>query len=133
MNRILADATALGLYGQITVQDVGTADLPDWQTGEEWAVATEHAISIATRPDTDGDVVIIVLAGTDDAGLGKLVFDGEISLTSPLLEVGNAVAATVARVDVGRTGYLPLRIYTEPGESPARVTILLGPEGRTTP
>jgi hypothetical protein len=128
VNRVLAEVTALPLYGQVGIQDVGTSDLPDWETGEERAVATEHAILVATRSDADGDVTIRVLEGQDDEGdLGELVFDGDLSLTSPLLEVGNAVAATVTQVELGRVGYLRMRVFVEPAELAAQVTVLIEP------
>jgi len=127
MNRVLATMTALPLYGQVVIQDVGTSDLPEWETGEERAVATEHAIVVATRSDADGDVTITVLEGEDGDSLGELVFDGDLSLTSSMLEVGNPVAATVARVELGRVGYLRMRIYVEPAELAVQVAILMEP------
>lgn len=127
MNRMLVQMRALPLYGQVTVADVGTSDLPDWETGEERAISTEHAVAVATRSDSEGDVTITVFEGRDRVGLGDVVFEGEISLTSHLLEVGNSLAATIAHADVGRAGYLRLRIFVEPANIPEKVTILIGP------
>ncbi|MCU1441229.1 MAG: hypothetical protein JWP85_2226 [Rhodoglobus sp.] len=127
MNHVLAEVSALPLFGQITVQDVGTSDLPDWETGEERVVATKHAVAVATRSDADGDVTIRVIEGEEVGELGQLVFEGALSLTSPLLEVGNFVAATVAQVKVGRIGPTHLRIFVEPIDLPTQVNVLIDP------
>jgi hypothetical protein len=127
VNHVLAEVSALPLFGQIAIQDVGTSDLPNWGTGEERVVATKHAVAVATRSDADGDVTIRVIEGEEVGELGQLVFEGALSLTSPLLEVGNSVAATVAQVRVGRIGPTHLRKFVEPIDLPTQVNVLIDP------
>jgi hypothetical protein len=95
VNRVIAETTALPLYGQISIQDVGTNDLPDWETGKEPVVASERAILIATQPDHEGEVRISVLDGDDPTGLGTLVYSDQLILTSTRIQVGSEPAGTV--------------------------------------
>ena len=44
------------LYGQIAIEDLGSEDVPDWNTGEERAVASAQTILVATRSDAEGSV-----------------------------------------------------------------------------
>ena len=127
MNLVLAELNVSPLYGQVVVQDPGTADLPEWETGEERAIASEHAVYVATRADTDGDVTIQVLEGSDTGGLGDCVFDGDLSTTSPRLEVGNPIAGVLQSVKINGAGYIRLRVFVRPRESPAEVGILIEP------
>ena len=124
MSSVLLETSVLPLYGQITVQDVGATDLPEWRTGEERAVATSRAILVATRPDTDGDVTIRVVHGPAPDG-GDTVFDGELTLTGTRLEVGNAIAGSLRSVDVGGPGPIRVRIFVEPADLPAVVSVVV--------
>ncbi len=125
MNRVLGEVNALPLYGQVTIEDPGTADLPEGETGGERVVSTAYAIAVATRPDLDGEVNIVVMDGSEIEGLGTLVFDGELILTSPSLDVGNSVAATVERIHVGRTGALHIWVFVDPSDRPSSVKDLV--------
>lgn len=131
MNRVLAEVNVPPLYGQVVVQDPGTADLPEWETGEERAIGSEHAVYVATRADTDGGVTIRVVEGLDTGGLGDCVFDGDLSMTSPRLEVGNPIAAVLESVVIGGAGYVHLRVFVRPLELPAEVGVLIEPRDST--
>lgn len=115
----------LPLYSQVVVQDAGTADIPRWEAGDERAVHTTHSLAILTRSDMDGDVTMTVLQGTDTQGLGSQVFDGEILLTSPMLEIGSPIGADVFGVEVGNLGLLRLRVFVQPAKRPSSVVVLL--------
>lgn len=107
MNKLTASITVMPLYNQVVVQDPGTDSAPQWETGEEHAVvATDHAVAISTRPDHEGDVEITVLAGNDPTDLGELIFDGQLSVTSPEIEVGSPLGAdTMLVASPGPAGY----------------------------
>lgn len=124
MTELLRELEVLPLYGQVTVQDVDTTDIPDWQTGEERAVSTAHAVLVATRPDTDGKVTIRVVRGRIEAD-GALTFSGSLSLNRAQVQVGNAIAGTLERVDIRRTGIVHIEIAAEPERLPSTVTIAI--------
>jgi hypothetical protein len=123
MSEQLLELEVLPLYAQVGVQDADTTDLPDWQTGNERAVATTHAILVATRPDTEGKVVIRVIPGSADAG--TIVFDGALDVTSGLIEVGNAIAGTVERVVLRNPGVHRVQIAVDAIEAPAVITVAI--------
>jgi hypothetical protein len=125
MRELLAERDVLPLYGQVVVQDAGTADIPDWQTGDERAVASENAVLVATRPDHAGKVHVQVLRGDDEDNLGSQVFDGELSVVSGCMTVGSVLAGQVLQVAVPRPGYVPIRIFVCPAELPERVAVVL--------
>jgi len=126
MRELIAERDVLPLYGQVVAQDAGTADIPDWQTGNEQAVASEHAVLVATRPDHKGKVHVQVLRGDDEDNLGSQVFDGELSVVSGCMTVGSVLAGQVLEVSVRRPGYVPVKIFVDPPELPERVAVLLG-------
>lgn len=126
MSPVLLETSVLPLHGQIAVQDVGATDLPEWQTGEERVASTSRSILIATQPDRDGDVTIKVVAGEARAEAGDRVFDGQLVLTGTEIEVGNALAGSLHRVDVGQKGPVRLRIFVDPPDRPAVIVIVVG-------
>lgn len=125
MSELLAEGAVLPLYGQVVAEDAGTTDLPDWETGDEQAVASEHAVLIATRPDQDGDVHVRVARGAAP-GEGDRVFRGEMSVTSGRLAVGSPPASQMIEVDIGHEGYVPVQILADPVDLPERVTVIVG-------
>lgn len=129
MRELLAERDVLPLYGQVVAQDAGTADIPDWQTGEEQAVASEHAVLVATRPDSAGNVHVQVLRGDGGGDLGSQVFDGELSVVSGRMAVGSVLAGQVLEVGISEPGYVPVRIFVDPVDLPERVAVVLG-DGR---
>ena len=116
--------TVSPLYGQIALIDSGTVDLPDWETGAEAAVASEHAVLIATRPDTDGDVEIEVYTAGESVD-GESVFDGELAVASGTLEVGSIVGSDTHAI-ASRVGFVSIRILVEPAEMPNLVRVVVG-------
>jgi len=123
---VLTRISVMPLYAQVVVQSQGATDLPIPETGLEPAVASTEAVIVATREDLDGDVAIEVRRGGADQDYGTRVFQGELSLTTPALEVGSNVSGQLATVDVGRTGQLPVTIYVDPPELPSTVIVIVG-------
>ena len=124
--QLVAQRDVRPLYGQIVAQDAETADLPDWESGDEQAVASGHAVVIATRPDHVGNVHIQVLRGGGGADLGSQVFDGALEVVSGRLLVGSVLGGQLIEVETGGTGYVPIRVFVQPVELPERVTVVLG-------
>ncbi len=123
---LLAERDVRPLYGQVVAQDAETADIPDWESGDERAVASEHAVLIATRPDHEGDVHIQVLRGESGPDLGSQVFDGELSVVSGRIVVGSVLAGQTLEVETGGPGYVPVKVFVQPSELPERVAVVLG-------
>jgi hypothetical protein len=125
MAEVLATVRVIPLYAQVVVQSAGATDLPVPETGAEPAVATTEAVLVATQDDLDGEVSIEVRRGGADSAPGTRVYAGELSFTTPALEVGSTVSGQLATVDVGRTGWLPLEIFVAPAEAPSSVVVVI--------
>jgi hypothetical protein len=129
MRELLAeDDDVLPLYAQIAVLDAGTADIPEWESGEEKAVASEHAVLVATRPDHLGNVHVQVFRGEGGPDLGLQVFDGELSVVSGRIAVGSVVADQLLEVETGDPGYVAVKVFVQPAEQPERVAVVLSGE-----
>lgn len=126
MIELLGEREVRPLYGQVVAQDAGTADIPDWESGDEQAVASEHAVLVATRPDHEGNVHIQVLRGEGGPDLGSQVFDGELSVVSGRIVVGSVLAGQTLEVETGRPGYVAVKVFVQPAELPERVAVVLG-------
>jgi hypothetical protein len=125
VNRVLAEVKAFPLYSQVWIGDADTTDLPDWPADGARVASSAHAVAVATRSDVDGDVTIRLVEGNAEPEAADLVFQGEPCLTSPYLELGNTVAATVARVRIDRIGYVNVRIFVRPADLPDEVIVLI--------
>lgn len=124
---LITSLSVLPLYAQVSILDPSTKDIPQWETGDETVIASAKCISVATRADSDGDVVIEVwrkqLAGGED--VGKAIFDGVLELTGPNAVVGNIVLNELRPVELG-AGTHRVRVFTLPeGERPSRVIFLV--------
>ncbi|MCP2251658.1 hypothetical protein LY13_000386 [Prauserella aidingensis] len=126
MKRLLATASIPPVCGQVSVHAPGTVDLPEWVTGEEPALASEHAVVIATQMDTDGDVVLSVLEG-DGPEAGELVLDADLSFPEASLEFGSIVANVLHRVRLAAAGYTRVRVYADPPGLARSVVVVLDP------
>jgi hypothetical protein len=126
VRELLGEREVRPLYGQVVAQDGETADIPDWETGDERAVASGHAVLVATRPDDAGNVHVQVLRGESGPDLGSLVFDGELSVVSGRMVVGSVLAGQVLEVQIDSSGYIPVKIFVEPADLPERVAVVLG-------
>lgn len=126
MTQLLTKLSVAPLYGQVVVEGEGASDLPVPETGQERVVATTQSLLIATRGDQDGDVLIEIRRdGAADDVPGTQVFEGELSFSSPRLVFGSSLGGELGSVDIGRTGWVPLKVYVEPAEAPSRVVVVL--------
>jgi hypothetical protein len=126
MSTTLVHETFPNPYAQIALVDAGTADLPDWVTGDEQVVSTMHAVYIATRPDTSGPIDVHVLSGEwEESSGGVRVFDGTVRTETGELEIGSPLAGLVQRVDIGAPGEVGLAIFVRPAHEPAEIWIHL--------
>ena len=120
-----AAVEVLPLYGQVEIGDSGAVEVPQWETGDEPAVANESMICVATRSDADGKVRISVISDGLRATHGSEVFAGELSLPSGVLVVGNSVAAQTEEVDLSSTRSIFVRVLVEPRELPSEITVIV--------
>jgi hypothetical protein len=125
VSEVLSSLNVAPLYGQVVVECEGASDLPVPETGQERVVATTQSLLIATRGDQDGDVLIEVHCGQDSNDFGEQVFDGELSFTSPRLVFGSSLAGELASAELDRTGWVPIKVYVQPVESPSRVVVVV--------
>lgn len=123
MSRNLAEVSVLPLYGQVVIQDVDATDLPDWVTGDEAAVASDHAVFVATRGDCEGPVTVVVMDGEPDEPAGDTVFEGELTLTTSLVEVGSTIAGMTIQTSVGRPGRWRIRVRATPPLKASRIDV----------
>jgi hypothetical protein len=126
MTRLLrVDVTPLN--GQVEMSDPKAADYPQWQTGEERAVALPQSIAVATQGDADGKVAIEVW--TDDlevAGVDlRSVHEGEFLLTDDHAVVGNTVVNELHPVPLAPEPHR-VKVFTSGAESaPSAVYFLI--------
>lgn len=115
----------LPLYGQIEIGDRDAVEVPQWETGEEQAVANETMICVATRSDADGRVRVTVISEGVRATEGSEVFAGELSLPSGVLVVGNSIAAQTEELDLSPARSIMVRVLVEPRDLPSQVTVVV--------
>jgi hypothetical protein len=125
MSVLLASMRVFPLYGQVVVESEGASDLPIPETGQEKVVASSESLLVATRSDQDGDVLIEVWRGAPHAELGEPLFDGELSFGVPRLIFGSSLGAQLGTVDTARTGWVAVKVFTDPPEAPSRVIVVL--------
>lgn len=114
--RLIGEVAATPAFAQIEIRD-GSADrYPQWNTGDELAVALSDAVVVATAPDTDGDVQIRIWEGRPTEGAAsQAIFTGAIDVSSGTLIVGNLVANLAFPFQVG-VGIHRLEVWAdEPG------------------
>jgi hypothetical protein len=110
----------LPLQAQIDIRDPAATEYPQWETGDETAVATAQAIAVATQGDVDGRVAVEVVADdefrVEDSW--REVFDGELLTTGDDVVIGNYLAGEVHPVRLG-AGWHRVRVATNPADAPA--------------
>jgi len=79
--------------GQVELSDPKATDYPQWQTGDEPAVALPHSIAVATQSDSGGDVAVEVWTNQVEVEGVELrpVYQGEFLLSDDHAVVGNTV------------------------------------------
>jgi hypothetical protein len=125
MTDLLGTISVMPHYHQVVVQSEDATDLPVVETGTEQVVASTESITVATREERHGDVLIEVHRGAMENPPGTRVFAGELSFTTPRIEIGSPVAGDTVTIDLGRIGWIPIEIYTDPPEAPSRIVVLV--------
>jgi hypothetical protein len=125
MSILLDSIRVTPYYSQVMVEAEDASDLPEPHIGPKAALASTEAVMVSTRGDLDGDVLVEVHRGDPDSRLGAQVYDGELSFTRPLLVAGSPHSGELMTVDIGRIGWVPIKIYVDPPDRPSRVVVLL--------
>ena len=127
MQLLLAQTPVRPLYGQVEIGDPAVKGYPQFETGNERAVALPQRIAVATRGDRDGDVAIEVWkegAHADSLCDAVLVHEGVLVVSGSSLEVGNTVGNELHRFAIGVGKHL-VAIYTKPSVGEADTVIFL--------
>jgi hypothetical protein len=129
-NSLLLETEIFPDYGVIILEDVGTLDLPDGPFDE--ALASDHQISVRTMPTDQAvaeerNVHVKVLKGEEPDGLGKMVFDGKLTFTNPVLGVGQILddPEELDTVPLDKSGPVHLQIFVNPPKDATEVNILI--------
>jgi hypothetical protein len=114
-------------YHQVEVRDVGEdVDCPQWESGDEPALAADRCLVLATRPDLDGTATVTVelWAGPiDTAQPGAVVFDGTLLTTGACLLVGSSITGELHEVPMP-AGWHRVRVSADPPASPERLVVV---------
>jgi hypothetical protein len=122
---VLGRFDVLPLQAQIDIRDPAGAEYPQWETGEERAVATDQCVAVATRSDADGRVTVEVRLGGPQEPMPDraIAFDGEVLVTGEALVVGNLLAGEEHALPLAR-GWHRLIVTTHPTDGPAEDVVL---------
>jgi hypothetical protein len=92
---LLARVEVTPYYGQVYISDPHTHDYPQFETGNEIAVATPDRIAVMTQGDQSGKVSVEVWSRRMDVeGVDLLpVFEGDLLLTKDRAIIGNTVGS----------------------------------------
>ncbi|MFD6199540.1 hypothetical protein ACFWE3_22835 [Mycobacteriaceae bacterium NPDC060252] len=129
-NSLLLETEIFPDYGVIILEDVGTLDFPDGPFDE--VLASDHQVSVRTLPTDQAvamgkNVHVKVFKGEESAGLGKIVFDGKLTFTNPILGVGQMLSdpEELETIPLDRSGPVHLQIFVTPPTSATEVNILI--------
>jgi hypothetical protein len=115
---LMARVSVIPLHGQVVLTDSEARDYPQWQTGQEKAVALPNSVAVATRTEREGDVTIEVW---DDKPGGEeeldVAYEGELRLTGDSVDIGNVEANDLHRIRLGN-GHFHLRVLTASSATP---------------
>jgi hypothetical protein len=125
---LLASATVSPYYAQVDFADPNATDSPQWPTGTELAVGSEHAIAVATQSDFTGDVVIEVWSGAVEARERELtlVFEGTLTLSEARAVIGSYVGADLHSVELPPGRHRVRAFTSSAGKLPDRVYFVVG-------
>ncbi|TDZ81721.1 hypothetical protein [Mycobacteroides salmoniphilum] len=129
-NSLLLETEIFPDYGVIILEDVGTLDFPDGPFDE--VLVSDHQISVRTLPTDQAvamgkNVHVKVFKGEESTGLGKIVFDGKLTFTNPILGVGQMLSdpEELETIPLDRSGPVHLQIFVTPPTSATEVNILI--------
>jgi hypothetical protein len=116
----------LPLHHQVGICDLDAVDIPEWATGEEPLVASDHCILVATRGDLDPVELEVWMGTPATPPPGPLLFDGELCTTGNGVEVGDLVAGDAHQVRLA-AGWHRLRIYADQPGNASRLRVVFDP------
>ncbi|MFD6199541.1 hypothetical protein ACFWE3_22840 [Mycobacteriaceae bacterium NPDC060252] len=117
---LLLDVNVFPDYGQILIEDLGTSKLPSPGDGDDDRfIASEHAVYVLTMTADESDMAnrgvrVRVLRGSDQDGLGELIFNQPLTFDSQILAVGEIldVDDNLHKVELPGRGPYQVRIFT---------------------
>jgi len=114
-------------HGQVGMGDPETHDYPQWETGEELAVAVPQFIAVGTRGDLEGDVAVEVWSGELGRHDVKLrsVFEGELILSGEHAVVGSVIGNDLHPVSLSCGRHKVAAFTSAEGELPDSVYFLV--------
>jgi hypothetical protein len=110
--RLLAQLELEPDHAQVELSDPLGSDYPQWERGDEPAVAAEDCIAVATRPEDEGTVVIEVWEGAPPSHAAELVHEGTFVLAGPEAQIGSYLAGELLGVALGE-GRHQVRTYVD--------------------
>lgn len=122
-NKCYATLTALSLYAQVEVVDVESCgDIPEWVTGYETMIYGNHGVRIATKPDSDIEIVVSNYQVMEDPILCN---SGNIRIGNKGLLVGNIPASTTTHINIPAGVYRLVILTNGLGSEVTRVNIVI--------
>jgi hypothetical protein len=102
-NIIYATVKALSLYAQVEFLSADYDDvIPEWETGDEALAYGIHGVLIATKPDSEIEMVISNYQVMTEP---VLCVSGELEIGVDGMIAGNSIAATVQQIDFDPGSY----------------------------
>jgi hypothetical protein len=99
--RRLARKRVTPAYGQVELGDPYSPDYPQWEHGNEPAVANDRVVAIATKPEHEGDVEMELWEGELEAPKGLVeIFRGELDFSDDLAQIGTLAGDDVETVPI---------------------------------
>ena len=128
MAKKLFECGVLPYYAQIEFGDPEAEAYPQWETGEELAVAADDLVAVGTQPRLDRSVGIEVWTGKVQP-LPALLWEGHVGLAGDEAVVGSRVGNALHRIRIGR-GRHRLRVWGDVAPRPSRIAFVLADGGR---
>jgi hypothetical protein len=119
---MLLEVSVMPAYAQVELSAADAATYPDWPTGKEAAVADASTVAVATRPDSDGPVRVIVgpdLSSTTTEAWSE-VWQGTLTSHAGRYRVGSGLGGNLVDVPV-LAQRLRVRVFVRPSVEPVEV------------
>lgn len=115
------------LNAQVPIFSPGAPEFPEWETGDEPAVATATAILIATRDDLAGEVTLRVHTGTAPVDGFTEILKTTLLLADGVVAFGSFLSGQIERMPLDIAGAHRATVSVDvPGEA-SRVLVTLTP------
>jgi hypothetical protein len=115
------------LNAQVTIFSPGAPEFPEWETGDEPAVATTTAILIATRDDLAGEVTLRVRIDAAPVDGFAEVLTATLLLSDGVVAFGSFLSGEIERMPLPTAGaHLATVSVDVPGEA-SSVLVTLTP------